>query len=157
MVQVRSACDLPILRKDFIIDEYQIYEARNLGTDCILLIVALLSDEQLKTLYEIAVDLGMAVLVESHSKEELLRALKLPTPLIGINNRDLHTFNTSLETTIQHLPLIPQDRIVVSESGIQTHADVAYLQQHGVSTFLIGESLMRSKDPKAHLAQLFPE
>lgn len=155
LIQARNACTLPVLRKEFIIDDYQIYESRALGADCILLIVAILTDERLQHFCELATELGMAVLVESHDQAELDRALKLDTSLIGINNRDLRSFSTNLETTVQLLPFIPQDRIIITESGIQSRQDIEYLQQKGVQAFLIGEGLMRSKDPGAQLQQLF--
>ncbi len=153
--QARNACELPVLRKDFMIDPYQVYEARAIGADCILLIVAALSDEQMATLEGVAHELGMAVLVESHDGEELERALKLSTPLIGINNRDLRNFKTSLNTTIDLLPRIPASRIVVTESGIHTPQDVALMRRHAVNTFLIGEAFMRADDPGNKLAELF--
>ena len=151
----RAACNLPALRKDFIIDPYQIYEARALGADCILLIVACLDDAQLGELEALAVRLGMAVLVEAHDGDELDRALKLNTPLLGINNRNLRTFETRLETTLALLPRIPRDRIVVTESGILAPADVARMRASGVHTFLVGEAFMRARDPGAALQTLF--
>ena len=153
--QARSACVLPVLRKDFIIDPYQVYEARHIGADCILLIVAALSDGQLADLAGLALQLGMDVLVEVHDAAELERALALHTPLLGINNRDLRTFETRLETTLDLLKQIPEDRIVVTESGIHTPADVALMRKHGVDTFLIGEAFMRAKEPGQKLAELF--
>lgn len=144
--QIKQIVSLPLLRKDFIIDEYQIYESRVLGADCILLIVAALSDQQLRSYCTLAQDLGMAVLVESHDNNELQRALILPTPLMGINNRDLKTFHTDLKTTINLLIQIPPEKLVISESGISTQQDIEYLSQQGVYAFLIGESLMRSSD-----------
>ncbi|MCW8407948.1 indole-3-glycerol phosphate synthase TrpC [Legionella sp. PATHC035] len=146
LAQAKNHCKLPILRKDFIIDPYQIYESLALGADCILLIVALLDDIQLADFCQLAHELQMAVLVESHSKEELERALRLPTPLIGINNRSLHTFKTDIQLSIQLKQYIPQDRITITESGINTHTDIDLMQSHGINTFLIGESLMRAKD-----------
>ena len=151
----RAACNLPALRKDFIIDPYQIYEARALGADCILLIVACLDDAQLGELEALAVRLGMAVLVEAHDADELDRALKLNTPLLGINNRNLRTFETRLETTLALLPRIPRDRIVVTESGILAPPDVARMRASGVHTFLVGEAFMRARDPGAALQTLF--
>ena len=142
----KSHCNLPILRKDFILDEYQVYESQSLGADCILLIVALLDDAQLADYCQLAQELNMAVLVESHTREELERALHLPTPLMGINNRSLHTFKTDIQLSVELKGIVPQDRIVITESGINTHADVALMQANGINTFLIGESLMRAKD-----------
>ncbi len=153
--QARGACALPVLRKDFMIDPYQVYEARAIGADCILLIVAALNDEQMATLEGIAHELGMAVLVESHDGAELERALRLTTPLIGINNRDLRSFKTSLNTTIDLLPKIPANRIVVTESGIHAPQDVALMRRHAVNTFLVGEAFMRADDPGSRLAELF--
>jgi indole-3-glycerol phosphate synthase len=143
----KTACSLPILRKDFMLDPYQIYQARAIGADAILLIVAALSDMQLIELHELAVTLGLAVLVESHDLVELQRALQLPTPLIGINNRNLQTFTTDLTTTIRLAEHIPSDRIIISESGIHQAADIERLQAHGIHTYLIGESCMRAEDP----------
>lgn len=153
--QARNACALPVLRKDFMIDPYQVYEARAIGADCILLIVAALGDEQMATLAGVADELGMSVLVESHDGRELERALRLTTPLVGINNRDLRTFKQSLNTTIDLLPRIPADRIVVTESGIHTPQDVALMRCHEVNTFLVGEAFMRAADPGSKLAELF--
>src|SRR5512139_489971 len=153
--QARIACALPVLRKDFMIDPYQVYEARAIGADCILLIVSALNDEQMATLEGVAHELGMAVLVESHDGAELERALRLTTPLIGINNRDLRSFRTSLNTTIDLLPKIPANRIVVTESGIHTPQDVALMRRHAVNTFLVGEAFMRADDPGSRLAELF--
>jgi indole-3-glycerol phosphate synthase len=151
----RDACDLPVLRKDFMIDPYQVYEARAMGADCILLIVAALSLAQMQELEAIAHSLGMAVLVESHDGDELETSLQLKTPLIGINNRNLRTFETRLETTIDLMDEIPVDRIVVTESGILTPAAVALMRAHEVETFLVGEAFMRADDPGAELARLF--
>ena len=151
----RSACGLPALRKDFIIDPYQVREARALGADCVLLIVACLEDPELRDLEALAHELEMAVLVEVHDAQELDRALKLKTPLLGINNRNLRTFETRLETTLELLPRIPQDRIVVTESGILSPADVARMRASGVQTFLVGEAFMRAPDPGAALKELF--
>ncbi len=153
--QARSACSLPVLRKDFIMDEYQVYEARAMGADCILLIVAALGDAQLVGLAGLARHLDMDMLVEVHDGEELERALQLDSPLIGINNRNLRTFATDLATTINLLDLIPDDRIVVTESGIHTREDVARLRQHQVHAFLVGESFMRAPDPGQKLRDLF--
>ena len=151
----RAACKLPALRKDFIIDPYQVYEARALGADCILLIVACLDDAQLGELEALAHRLGMAVLVEVHDAEELERGLKLKTPLLGINNRNLRTFETRLETTLALLPRVPPERIVVTESGILAPAHVARMRASGVHTFLVGEAFMRAPDPGAALQTLF--
>ncbi|MFP4611264.1 MAG: indole-3-glycerol phosphate synthase TrpC [Thiohalophilus sp.] len=153
--QARNACSLPVLRKDFMIDPYQVYEARAIGADCILLIVAVLDDVQMRELHDLARQLGMAVLVEVHDAEELHRALALETPLIGINNRDLRTFTTRLETTLELLDSIPADRIVVTESGIHTPDDVKRLRDNDVHTFLIGEAFMVADDPGAMLQELF--
>ena len=153
--QARSACDLPVIRKDFIVDPYQVYEARTIGADCILLIVAALSDEQLQGLSQLASELAMDVLVEVHDEEELHRALTLNTLLIGINNRNLRTFEVNLNTTIDLLPQIPDNRIVVTESAIHTPQDVALMRQHNVNTFLVGEAFMKAEDPGAKLAELF--
>jgi indole-3-glycerol phosphate synthase len=151
----RAACDLPVLRKDFMIDAYQVYEARAMGADAILLIVAALSLEQMQELEGIAASLGMAVLVEAHDGAQLDAALKLQTPLIGINNRNLRTFEVSLDTTLGQLGRIPADRIVVTESGILKAEDVALMQSHGVHAFLVGEAFMRAADPGAGLSALF--
>jgi len=151
----RDACDLPVLRKDFMIDPYQVYEARAMGADCILLIVAALQAAPLQELAEIAASLGMAVLVEVHDADELNAALSLKTPLIGINNRSLRTFETRLETTLELLKSVPADRIVVTESGILTPADVSVMRNAGVEAFLVGEAFMRADDPGAELARLF--
>lgn len=152
---VRAACKLPLLRKDFIVDPYQIAEARALGADAILLIVAALDDARLAALEATAASFGMTVLVEVHDAEELARALKLAAPLIGINNRDLKTFEVKLETTLDLLPQVPRERLVVSESGIVAPADVARLRAAGVQAFLVGEAFMRAADPGAALAALF--
>jgi indole-3-glycerol phosphate synthase len=144
--QAKSHCSLPVLRKDFILDPYQIHESLSLGADCILLIVALLDDAQLTDYCQLAQELQMAVLVESHTQEELERALRLPTPLIGINNRSLHTFKTDIQLSLDLKELIPKDRIMITESGINTHTDISLMRAHGINTFLIGESLMRAKD-----------
>jgi indole-3-glycerol phosphate synthase len=157
----RDACDLPVLRKDFMIDPYQVYEARAMGADCILLIVAALSVAQMQELEALAHELGMAVLVESHDGEELEAALQLKTPLMGVNNRNLRTFETRLATTLDLLPRIRaagaghDERIPVTESGILTPADVALMREHRVDTFLVGEAFMRAADPGAELARLF--
>lgn len=153
--QAREMCALPVLRKEFIIDPYQVYEARGMGADCILLIVACLTDEQLKELSDLAIKLEMDVLVEVHDEEELDRALLLNLPMIGINNRNLRTFETSLQTTLDLLNKIPEDCIVVTESGIHTKEDVALMQQHHVNAFLVGEAFMRADEPGEKLAELF--
>ena len=153
--QARAACALPVLRKDFTIDPWQVVEARALNADCILLIVAALDDSQLAELAGLAQQLGMDVLVEVHDAGELERALTLQTPLIGINNRNLRTFETRLETTLDLLNRIPADRIVVTESGIHVPADVVRLRASGVHAFLVGEACMKAPDPGAKLAELF--
>ena len=153
--QARAACDLPILRKDFIVDEYQIYQARAMGADAILLIASALSFLQMQAFEHLANELGMAVLVEVHDGEELTTALQLKTPLIGINNRNLRTFAVSLQTTLDLLPRIPDERIVVTESGILSAADVALMRNHAVNTFLVGEAFMRAEVPGAELAKVF--
>ena len=150
----RAACSLPVLRKDFIIDPYQIYEARAMDADCILLIVAALSLTRMQELEALAHELGMAVLVESHNAEELAAAMQLATPLMGINNRNLRTFDVNLHTTLDLLPTI-QDRIVITESGILAPIDVTLMREHGVNAFLVGEAFMRAADPGAELARLF--
>jgi len=153
--RARAACSLPVLRKDFIVDAYQVHEARALGADCILLIVAGLTDRALQNLAWLACDLGMDVLVEVHNRLELERALMLRTPLIGINNRDLHTFHTDIQTTLDLLYDVMQDRIVVTESGIHTQDQVALMQRHGVQAFLVGEAFMMAEDPGLKLKELF--
>ena len=153
---VRGAVSLPLLRKDFIIDAYQVDESRVIGSDCILLIAACLDDKQLVDFEQQANALRMAVLVEVHDEAELERALRLKTPMIGVNNRNLRTFDVSLDTTLNMLPRMPGDRIVVSESGIHTGQDVARLRAAGVNTFLVGEAFMRAEDPGRALAALFP-
>jgi indole-3-glycerol phosphate synthase len=155
LMQVREAVDLPIIRKDFIVDDYQVYEARVIGADCILLIAAAIGDAQMYELTETALTLGMDVLVEVHNKEELERALRLPLPMIGINNRDLHSFDVSLDTTIEMLDMIPDDRIVITESGILGKEDVAKMREHAVNSFLVGEAFMRAENPGEKLAELF--
>ena len=151
----RAACSLPVLRKDFMLDAYQVYEASAMGADCILLIVAALNPRRMAELAAIATDLGMAVLVEVHNSVELDRALELKTPLIGINNRNLHTFETRLDVTLGLLKRIPPDRTVITESGILQPADVSLMRDNGVDCFLVGEAFMRAPDPGAELARLF--
>lgn len=153
--QARSACELPVLRKDFMVDEYQIYQARAMGADAILLIAAALSLDEMRSFESLAHQLGMAVLVEVHDENELLAALQLSTPLIGINNRNLRTFEVSLKTTLGLLPRIPSKRIVVTESGIFTSDDVALMRKENVNSFLVGEAFMRAKEPGIELAQVF--
>jgi indole-3-glycerol phosphate synthase len=153
--QARAACALPVLRKDFTIDAYQVYEARVLGADCILLIVAALGDAALAELSHLAMDLGMDVLVEVHDIDELERALQVGVPLVGINNRSLRTFEVSLQNTLDLRNAVPRDRILVTESGIATPADVALMRANDVHGFLVGETFMRAPDPGAELARLF--
>lgn len=155
--EARAACGLPILRKDFMIDPYQIYEARAMGADCILLVAATLSLTQMQELETLAHALGMAVLAEVHNSAELKLALQLKTPLIGINNRNLRTFQVSLDTTLALLPHIPADRIIVTESGIFTQHDVALMRRHKVHAFLVGEAFMRQSDPGRELARVFEQ
>jgi indole-3-glycerol phosphate synthase len=153
--EARAACSLPVIRKDFIIDPYQVYEARAMGADCILLIAACLDDPTLRELNRLAHDLGMDVLIEVHDAEELQRALPLDTRLIGINNRNLRTFEVSLDTTLGLLEQIPEERIVVTESGIHTPQDVKRMRDQQVHAFLVGEAFMRAADPGKKLAELF--
>ena len=153
--QARASCYLPVLRKDFMIDAYQVYEARAMGADCILLIAACLDDAQMADFEAIARSLDMAVLVEVHDAQELQRALKLQTPLIGINNRNLRTFEVSLQTTLDMLQDIPGDRLLVTESGILSRADVRLMRTANVNAFLIGEAFMRAPEPGQALADLF--
>ena len=157
MQRARAACALPVLRKDFTIDPYQVYEARSAGADCILLIVAALDVPRMRELEQVARSLDMAVLVEAHDGNELERALALETPLIGINNRNLHTFETRLETTLDLLERIPKGRIVITESGILKRQDVQTLRARRVGCFLVGEAFMRADDPGAALAGLFAQ
>jgi indole-3-glycerol phosphate synthase len=151
----RNACELPVLRKDFTIDPYQVVEARAIGADCILLIAAALSDDQMDELSDVALQWGLDVLVEVHDADELERVRPLGHRLLGINNRDLHTFETRLETTVELLDAVPDDTIVVTESGIHSREDVALMRSHGVNAFLVGEAFMRAKDPGAELQRLF--
>ncbi|MGQ2964519.1 indole-3-glycerol phosphate synthase TrpC [Methylophilus sp.] len=153
--QARAACQLPVLRKDFMIDAYQVYEARAMGADCILLIAAALTLAQMQELESVAHSLGMAVLVEVHNGEELAQALQLSTPLLGINNRNLRTFEVTLDTTLGLLDHIASDKIVVTESGIFTADDVKLMRDHAVHTFLVGEAFMRQENPGAELAKVF--
>jgi indole-3-glycerol phosphate synthase len=153
--QARAACALPVLRKDFMVDAYQVFEARAMAADCILLIAACLDDALMTDLESQAHALGMAVLVEVHDGVELDRALRLKTPLVGINNRNLRSFEVSLETTLKLLPEVPADRLLVTESGILAPADVRRMRAAGVSAFLVGEAFMRAPDPGAALAGLF--
>lgn len=153
--QARAACALPVIRKDFIIDAYQVYEARVMGADCILLIVSALDDDKLKSLADLAMELGMDVLVEVHDEAELHRALPLGLPLIGINNRNLRTFEVSLNTTLDLLGQIPQGTIVVTESGIFTREDVELMRNNSVNAFLVGEAFMRVQEPGEKLRSIF--
>jgi len=155
LLQARDACALPVLRKDFIVDAYQVHEARALGADCILLIVAALDDEQLADFSTLAHKLGMDVLIEAHDAAELERALATPAGLIGINNRNLRTFDTSLDITLGLRARVPADRLLVTESGIHAPADVARMRAAGVHAFLVGEAFMRAPDPGAELQRLF--
>jgi len=155
--QARASCALPVLRKDFTVDAYQVYEARALGADCILLIVAALEDRDLRELATLAQSLGLDVLVEVHDGAELDRALATGTTLIGINNRNLRTFDTRLETTLELRDRVPAERLLVTESGIHTRADVAQMRAAGVHAFLVGEAFMRADDPGAELRRLFED
>ena len=153
--QARAACAIPVLRKDFMVDMYQIYEARAMGADCILLIVAALDHGLMAEMEACAHELGMGVLIESHDGDELTAALKLKSALIGINNRNLRTFETSLDTTLGLLPRIPQDRLIITESGIHSTADVQRMRAADVHAFLVGEAFMRAPDPGVELERLF--
>jgi len=153
--QARAACCIPVLRKDFIIDPYQVYQARAWGADCILLIVAALDHGLMRELEACAHEIGMDVLVEVHDADELEAALKLDTALLGINNRNLRTFETTLDTTIQLLPRIPENKLVITESAIRTRDDVQRMRDHAVHAFLVGEAFMRAEDPGVELAHLF--
>ena len=153
--QARDACHLPVIRKDFIIDQYQIYEARAMGADCILLIVSALAEKQLADLHDLAISLGMDVLIEVHDAAELSIALKLDNPMVGINNRNLHSFEVSLDNTYQLLEKIPDNRIVITESGIHSREDVAAMRQQKVNAFLVGEAFMRSEEPGDRLSEMF--
>lgn len=153
--QARASCHLPVLRKDFMVDAYQIYESRAMGADAVLLIAACLDDAQLIEFEDIAQSLDMAVLVEVHDAAELARALRLKTPLLGVNNRNLKSFEVSLDTTLSLLKEVPADRLLVTESGIQTRDDVLRLGASGVNAYLVGEAFMRAADPGLALAKLF--
>ncbi|HAX22828.1 MAG TPA: indole-3-glycerol phosphate synthase TrpC [Hydrogenophaga sp.] len=153
--QARASCDLPVLRKDFMVDPYQVYEARAMGADAILLIAACLDDAKMADLEAIALSMNMAVLVEVHDRAELQRALKLKTPLLGINNRNLRTFEVTLQTTLDMLPDVPADRLLVTESGILGRDDVTTMRAAGVHAFLVGEAFMRAPEPGLALAELF--
>jgi indole-3-glycerol phosphate synthase len=153
--QARASCDLPVLRKDFMVDAYQVYEARAMGADCILLIAACLDDAQMKSMEALAMSLDMAVLVEVHDGAELQRALQLKTPLLGINNRNLKTFDVSLDTTLGLIKDVPAGHLLVTESGISTVADVQRMRAAGVQAFLVGEVFMRADEPGQALAELF--
>ena len=155
LVEARAACNLPVIRKDFIIDPYQVFEARAIGADCILLIVSCLEDRQMKELNNLAHRLGMDVLIEVHGGEELEQALSLDNQLLGINNRNLHTFDVSLENTFELLKYIPKDRIVITESAIHSRDDVAAMRAKNVHGFLVGEAFMRADDPGTKLQELF--
>jgi indole-3-glycerol phosphate synthase len=155
LVQARAASGLPVLRKDFILEPYQVYESRAMGADCVLLVVAALDDGAMRDLEQVASQFGMSTLVEAHDEEELDRALRLETPLLGINNRNLRSFETRLETTLSLLERIPSDRLVVTESGIVAPADVKRMREAGVKAFLVGEAFMRAPDPGAELKKLF--
>lgn len=155
LVAARAACDLPVIRKDFIVDPYQVFEARAMGADCILLIVAALDDGQMHELHQLARKLSMDVLVEAHDAEEVQRALKLDLDLLGINNRNLRTFDVSLDTTLDLVSQIPTDVLLVTESGITTSDDVSLMRENGVNAFLVGESFMRAEDPGTQLQRFF--
>lgn len=155
LVAARDACDLPVIRKEFMMDSYQVYEARALGADCILLIVAALGDRTLEDLYHLSSDLGMDTLIEVHTQNELDRAMRLDVDILGINNRNLHTFETSLTTTLDLLYQLPESCLVVTESGIHTSDDVQLMRDHGVNSFLVGEAFMRAEEPGAELQALF--
>jgi indole-3-glycerol phosphate synthase len=153
--QARASCDLPVLRKDFMVDAWQIYESRANGADCILHIAACLDDAQMKYFEAIALGLDMAVLVEVHDAAEMERALRLRTPLVGVNNRNLRSFEVSIQTTIDLLPRVPAGRLLVTESGIATRMEVKTLREAGVHAFLVGETFMRADEPGEALAELF--
>ncbi|RDI29513.1 indole-3-glycerol phosphate synthase [Pseudacidovorax intermedius] len=153
--QARASCDLPVLRKDFMVDAWQIYESRSMGADCVLLIAACLDDAQLRDFEAIALGLDMAVLVEVHDAAEMERALKLRTPLVGVNNRNLRSFEVSIQTTLDLKAMVPAERLLVTESGIATREDVQQLREGGVNAFLVGERFMRAPEPGEALAELF--
>ncbi|KAA3621369.1 MAG: indole-3-glycerol-phosphate synthase, partial [Proteobacteria bacterium] len=153
--QAREQVKLPVLRKEFLVDAYQVYEARAIGADCILLIVAALDDATMREFAGISASLGMEVLVEAHDADELERALAIESPLVGVNNRDLHTFHTTLETTLNLLPRVPDNRLVVTESGIHARQDVNLMRENGVNCFLVGEAFMRAESPGTALFDLF--
>ncbi|MEI7740371.1 MAG: indole-3-glycerol phosphate synthase TrpC [Burkholderiaceae bacterium] len=153
--QARASCDLPVLRKDFLVDPYQVYESRSMGADCILLIVSCLSDAQLKEFEDIARSLDMAVLVEVHDEKEMERALALKTALIGVNNRDLKTFKVNLETTLNLKSMVPAHKLLITESGIASVQDVKMLREQGVHAFLVGEAFMRAPEPGQALSEMF--
>ncbi|NDF06737.1 MAG: indole-3-glycerol-phosphate synthase, partial [Betaproteobacteria bacterium] len=153
--QARASCDLPVLRKDFMVDLYQIYESRAMGADCVLLIAACLDDAQMAEFEAVARSLDMAVLVEVHDRAELDRALKLKTPLVGVNNRNLRSFEVSLDTTLELMGHLPPDKLLVTESGISSREDVSRLRSAGVHAFLVGEAFMRAPEPGEALAALF--
>lgn len=155
LMQARAACELPVIRKDFTVDPYQVVEARSIGADAVLLIVAALADDQMRELAETASEMSLDILVEVHDRAELERALELDPRLVGINNRDLHTFEMRLETTLGLLPYIPDDRVVVTESGIHTSDDVALMREQNVHAFLVGEAFMRAEEPGDKLRELF--
>ncbi len=157
LLDARSACDLPVIRKDFIVDPYQIYESRALGADCVLLIVAALKQPELEALFACAREVGLDVLVEVHDGDELSRALQLDTPLIGINNRNLHTFETRLETTFELIDAVPDERVLITESGILQASDVQAMHAQSVYGFLVGEAFMRQPDPGVALGELFQD
>ena len=154
LAQAKAHCNLPVLRKDFIIDPYQLHESFALGADCILLIVALLDNAQLLDFSQLAQELKMSVLIESHTEDELDRALLLPTPLIGINNRSLHTFATDIQLSIRLKQYVPRNKIIITESGINTRTDIELMQSHGINTFLIGECFMKAKNIGLALEEL---
>ncbi len=155
LVAARSACDLPVIRKDFIIDDYQLVEARVMGADCVLLIVAALEQSALICLHQKATELGLDVLVEVHDEQEMQRALELDLPMVGINNRNLRTFETSLMTTLKMLHMVPEGCFVVTESGIHNKTDVTFMRDHQVDAFLVGEAFMRAENPGVALSEIF--